>query len=148
MHVAHADFAQTLCGGGIGGHRVRVHAAVQRGQRGEADADPGGIAHGLDQRARHFVQEADAVFQRAAVFIGARVGVGVQELVDQVAVGGVQFHPVEAGDDGIARRLAVFLDDRADLVDGQFAGGGGLHAVGAAVFVFDEDVDAVGLDGR
>ncbi|KAG1466758.1 hypothetical protein G6F57_013206 [Rhizopus arrhizus] len=32
VDVAHADLAQALCRGRIGGHRVRIHAAVQGGR--------------------------------------------------------------------------------------------------------------------
>ena len=57
---------------------------------------------------RHFECKAVAARDAAAVSIGAMVHVGVQELFDQVAVGGVQFDAVEPGFDGEARRLRIF----------------------------------------
>ncbi len=45
----------------------------------------------------HFHQQAGAVFQRTAVLVGALVGAVLQELVQQVAVGGMHFNAVKAG---------------------------------------------------
>ena len=64
-----------------------------------------GVAHGDrglagDGVARHVNQLADdpvPVLQRSAVLVGAVVGVGIQELGDEVTVGGVDVDDVEAG---------------------------------------------------
>ena len=69
---------------------------------GGGDADekrqvlgPGG-ADGFDD----FEGEASAVFEAAAVFVGAVVGERREELVQEVAVGGVYLDEVEAGGEG------------------------------------------------
>ena len=56
--------------------------------------------HGLDNVA----QETIAVFDAASVRIVSLIGFGLEELVDQVAIRGVDFHAVEAG--GSARSAA------------------------------------------
>ena len=45
----------------------------------------------------HFTQEAEASRQGAAIAIGAGIGLRVYELVDQIAVGPMNFHPIESG---------------------------------------------------
>ena len=55
----------------------------------------------------------------SAVDVGALVDDVGQELVQQVAVGGVDLDTVHAGVDRTARRGAELLDDRGDLVGGQ-----------------------------
>ncbi len=63
-------------------------------------------------------EQADAVLERPAVLVGALVGVGRQEVGDQVAVTGVDLHQVEAGLLGAPGCLAERFDDVPDLVDG------------------------------
>jgi len=51
----------------------------------------------FDRRVGHFQQQAGTVFQGAAVVVGALVGAALQELIQQVTVGPVDFHAVETG---------------------------------------------------
>ena len=69
-------------------------------------------AHAL----RHLDGKAHAVRLRAAVGVGALVGGGREELVDQVAVGGVDLDHVEAGLVGARCRLAPLDREVAHLV--------------------------------
>ena len=88
-----------------------------------------------------FQHQARAVFQRSAIRAGALVGAVAQELVEQVAIGAVDFHAVEAGGDRVFRGLAEAGDDARDLVIAQFARDDiGLFALGR--------VDFVALDGK
>jgi hypothetical protein len=85
-----------------------------RGDRRQADAGAA-AADGLGHGRHHFQQQAGAVLDAAAVVVGAVVGAGLEELVDQVAVGGVDLDAVEAGADGVLRGVAVGLHDARDL---------------------------------
>jgi hypothetical protein len=51
----------------------------------------------FNQPLHHFAQQAHAVFRAAAVIVVAQVGRIAQELVDQVAIGGMELHAVEPG---------------------------------------------------
>ena len=53
-----------------------------------------------------FEHQTRAVLDRAAIGTGALVGAVAQEFVEQIAVGAVDFHAVEAGGLGILRRLS------------------------------------------
>ncbi len=74
--------------------RPAIRAAVRR-----RDADEERLvrrpyrAHGVGD----FEREAHAVFAAAAVAVGALVGDGREELVDEIAVRGVNFDDVESG---------------------------------------------------
>ena len=52
----------------------------------------------------HFEHEAGAVFDGAAVLVGALVGAVLEELIEEVAVGAVEFDAVETGGLGVLRR--------------------------------------------
>ncbi len=114
VNISEAPLAQprheiTEQGGGIG-----VGDVVGGAHRREPDADARGwpdLEDGLDD----FEREARAAFDRAAVGILALVGAVAQELVDEIAVGGVDFDAVEAGALGVAGGLRVVLEDRRDL---------------------------------
>jgi hypothetical protein len=69
----------------------------------------------VDAGVGHFQHQARAVFDRAAVGVGALVGAVLQELVEQVAVGAVDLDAVEAGQLGVFRALAVGRDDARDF---------------------------------
>ena len=71
----------------------------------------------VDHRLSDLEREADAVLDRAAVGVGALVGAVAQELVDQIAVGGVDFDAVEAGSLGVFGRRGIVRDDPRDLVE-------------------------------
>ncbi len=63
--------------------------------------------HGLGD----FQGQSSAVFDGAAVSVRALVGGVAQELVEQIAVGGVHFHAIETGALGIFGGQFVLLDD-------------------------------------
>lgn len=89
--------------------RVGVVRAVHRGHRRQAHAGALG-ADFIGNRLHHLGKQAGAVFDIATVGVGALVGAVAQELVQQIAVGRMHFHAVEAGIDRVARRDAVVLD--------------------------------------
>ena len=66
-------------------------------------------------------QEASAVLERASVLVGAMVGDGREELVDQVAVSTVDLDRVHASLVGAGGGGAKGLDDLLDFFDRQFA---------------------------
>ena len=89
-------------GEGDGLREVPAGAEGLGGPVGGGDADEEGQVlgpRGADG-ADDFEREADAVFEAAAVFVGAVVGEGREELVEQIAVGGVDFDEVESGGEG------------------------------------------------
>jgi hypothetical protein len=85
-------------------------------------ADAAG-APDFDRGVGHFQQQARTVFQGAAVVVGALVGAALQELVEQVAVGAVDFHAVETGGLGVLGTGAVGVDDVGDFSGFQGARG-------------------------
>jgi hypothetical protein len=89
---------------GVERHRIRLAAAIGDAVGRQPHADAVG-APDLDHGLRHFHQEARAVLDRAAILVGAQVGVRLQELLDQIAVGAVNLDAVEAGRKRILRRL-------------------------------------------
>src|SRR3546814_17791454 len=68
-----------------------------------------------DQRLGDFAEQADAVFDRAAIVVVAQIAAIAQELVDQIAVGPVQLHAVEAGALPILGGLCIIGADHRDL---------------------------------
>ena len=52
-------------------------------------------AHSVNHGLRHFAQQADAIFDCAAIIVGTQIGVVAQELVNQIAIGCVNLHPVK-----------------------------------------------------
>ena len=77
----------------------RRRIAVRHGSVGAARRDAHAHAIGApdgDRGLRHLQQEAGAVFDRAAVLVGALVGSVLQELVGQVAVRAMNLDAVEA----------------------------------------------------
>ncbi len=92
-------------------------------------------AGGID----HFEDEAQAILQVArAVLIGAVVDQWVEELLQQVTIGAVNFHAVETGVDRILRGLGEILDDSRHFFGGERARHGGGHEAGFAVFAIAE----------
>ena len=123
------------------GRAVQPRVADGGGQRRQPHADTVG-APDAGHRRHHLQREAGPVLDGAAVGIGAVVGAVAQELLQQVAVGGMHFHAVEAGRLGTQRGLAIVLDQPRDLVGAQGARHGRrLEAV------LGEDA-AAGLQGR
>ena len=128
------------------GCRVAVAHVVRVAARGEVDADAARAEDG-DGGVGGLHQQAGAVLDGAAVAVGAAVGAVLQELVEQVAVGGVQLDTVEAGALGIGGGLAELLDDGGDLLRFQGAGRdiGTLRAEQADMALRG---DGTGSDGR
>ena len=71
--------------------------------------------NGGDNGLHRFQGKARLVFDAAAVFVVALVaGIG-EELLRQVAIGGVEFDAIESGFDGIFCRLGVIGNDLPDF---------------------------------
>src|SRR5579859_2358631 len=62
-------------------------------------------------------QQTSAVFRRTTIAVDALVGTVLQELIDQIAVGGVQFDTVKTGCPGTLRTLAEFFDNAGYFTD-------------------------------
>ena len=78
-------------------------------------------------------QEAGAVVKAAAVVVGAGVDQRREELVDEIAVGGVDFDEFEAGLEGADRRPAAKAwTMRGDAFDGERFGLDGFRGEGLA----------------
>src|SRR3546814_11449446 len=70
-------------------------------------------------RLGHLTEEAQTILQRAAVLVVALIAVRGNELVDKITVGGVDFHAVETGVEGVASGLCIELYQLLDLGGGQ-----------------------------
>ena len=80
----------------------------------------GGVHHLLEAHAH----EAHPVVERAAVFVVPVVGVGRQELRNEVAVPGVHLHRVESGGMSCSHGLAEVFGNLHYFVPAHFADGG------------------------
>eukprot|EP01107_Rhizomastix_libera_P013519 TRINITY_DN3743_c0_g1_i1.p2 TRINITY_DN3743_c0_g1~~TRINITY_DN3743_c0_g1_i1.p2 ORF type:complete len:321 (+),score=-27.56 TRINITY_DN3743_c0_g1_i1:263-1225(+) len=90
-------------------------------QAGAAGADfPGHGPH-------HFQQQPGPVGDGAAIGAAAVIDAVAQELFQQVGVGAMHFHPVEAGGDGVAGSLTVVLHQGRQFLVGQGPGRGHVH---------------------
>ncbi|MCY1521783.1 hypothetical protein D9M68_566100 [compost metagenome] len=109
--AALAQFARHVPERGGG---VRIAHAVDLAAWRQVHADP---ARPPDRHAgiHRFQQQARAVLNRAAIGVGAQVGAVLQELVQQVAVGGVHFHAIETGLHRHPGAVAVGLDHAREL---------------------------------
>ena len=98
------------------GHTVvRREPLVIEFVAGHADADHVVVADLLAYLVEHLEAEAHAIFQAAAVFIRALVGLGRPERVDQGLEGAVDFEAVEVAFLAAPGRLAEGLDDPAEI---------------------------------
>src|SRR3546814_8994021 len=95
--VQEGEIAAGQLAGGVQhrGATISGVETVERALRGDAYADSV-AADLLDDRVDHLEQQAGPVLHRAAVAVGALVAGLGQELVQQVAVGGVHLDQVEA----------------------------------------------------
>jgi hypothetical protein len=64
-----------------------------------------------------FEQDAGAVFDPAAVFVGAAIGGAVQELGQQIKIIGEDLNAVESGFDCVASSARIVRDRLADFID-------------------------------
>ena len=94
--------------------RRRVGDVVERVHRRQPDADAARFPD-RQHRLRDLAQQAGAVGYRAAVAVRAMVRAVTQELVEQVAVGGMDLDSIEAGRLGLGGGTAEVLDQRRDL---------------------------------
>src|SRR5206468_9874226 len=62
-----------------------------------------------------FEHEAGAVFDGAAVLVGPVVGAVLEELIEEIAVGSVEFDAVESGELGVLCAAAEGFDDTFDF---------------------------------
>ncbi|SVJ78982.1 Uncharacterised protein [Klebsiella pneumoniae] len=119
---------------------------VDRAPGRQAQADALGTDRG-DQRVDDLQQEPRAVLQATAIGIAASVAGAGEELVDQVAIGAMQFDQVEAGVERVACGADEFVADPADVFQGHFPRRvGGRHGP-AALAIGDEHL-GLGLDRR
>ena len=63
---------------------------------------------------QHLVGETESVLNAATILISALVGLGLQELVDEVPVGPVKLNTVKTSRNRIERRVLVVLQDEMD----------------------------------
>jgi len=107
-------------------------------------------ADGVD----NFEEQANAVFEAAAVVVGSLIGERGEEFVNQVAVGGVDFNEIEACGEGSAGGEAEgvhggvdagLVERLGDCVAGRKGDGGGGDGLPGAFFRQEE---AFGDEGR
>ena len=125
--------------------RVVVLDAVGRRDRREADGSAL-AADFVHHAAHHFQHQAGAVPDAAAIVVRALVGAGFQKLVQQVAVGAVDFHAVKTAGNGVARRMAEVQHDAGQLGGVERARHRRFHARGHALA--DQHRLGVRADGR
>lgn len=98
MEIGKAEAVQFADQIAIGRHHVAIEGGVadlrRRGRQADADAARlPDLEHGLD----HLQRQPGAVLDRTAIAIGAMVAAVADELVEQVAIAGMHFDPVEVG---------------------------------------------------
>ncbi len=97
-------------------------AARDQVQHGEAVDDDEVLADGLAHAPDDLHREAHPVLVRAAPAVLTVVGLRRDELVDEVALGAHDLHPVVAGLPGEAGGAGVVVDGPLDVGVGEFAG--------------------------
>src|SRR3546814_17856039 len=73
-----------------------------------------------DLRLGHLAQQTDAICDRPAIIIVAQIGAIAQELVDQIAIRGVQLDPIETGALRIFGSRHIVADDARNFVAAQW----------------------------
>ncbi len=110
--------------------RVAVGNVVERIGRCKSHADAV-AAPFANQNFGRLDQESRAIDRAAAITVSALIGLVAQKLIDQVAVGAVQFDAIEAGLFGGDRGVAIIVHDAGDFVRLERARHDeGLHALG------------------
>ena len=97
-------------------------AAFHQVEHRQAEDDNEVRAYGLAYTAHDFHRQAHAIFKAATPTVGAMVGVGGEELVDEVAFGTHDFDAVILGDLGQQRAGDKVLDLLFDALFIQFLG--------------------------
>ena len=112
MEVGQAPVVQFPRKPGRQADRIAVDHGVETVQRREAQTHHGGfLAYGL----KHLEQQPGPMLAAAAVGPLALVAAIAQELVQQVAVGAMDLHPIEPGGHGVAGRPLEVRHDRRQL---------------------------------
>jgi hypothetical protein len=96
--------------------RVAVRHRVPRYARSNTHSDAIAAPHRY-HCFHYFQQEAKTVLDRPTIGVGALVATILQELIGQIAVGGVKFDPVKARSFGSLGSFAIVLDDARDFFD-------------------------------
>jgi len=111
-HAEKADAAPAKLAGDVAEGRGQSGIAHVMGvaARREVHADASRAPDG-NCRVGRFQQEARPVLDRSAIVIRSAVGAVLEKLVEEIAVGAVQFDAVEAGALGILGATAELLDD-------------------------------------
>ena len=89
--------------------------------RSQVHADAIGTPNG-NHRIGYFKHEPGAVFDGATIDVRAMIGFVLEELIQQVAVGTMDFHTVKAGELGVFRAGAIGLNDAGNLFQTQCPG--------------------------
>ena len=118
MQIGQAERLQGRSGVEEDRGRIAVDRSVGAVRRRQTDADPV-RADGGDHGGRDLQHEAGAVLDRTAITVVALVGTILEELVDQIAVGGMDLDTVEAGLPRLFGGVDIVSDDALDFVDCQ-----------------------------
>ena len=92
-----------------------VVAAIEELGAAHAELDGKSGTDGFADACEHFARKAQAIFQAAAVFVGAMVEIWREELIDEPAVAAVDHDHLKTGALGEGGFFAVGLDDIGDL---------------------------------
>lgn len=92
-----------------------VVAAIEELGAAHAELDGKSGTDGFADACEHFARKAQAIFQAAAVFVGAMVEIWREELIDEPAVAAVDHDHLKTGALGEGGFFAVGLDDVGDL---------------------------------
>src|SRR5690242_8990338 len=95
-------------------HGILVSDVVERSKRRQTHSDALG-APDWNDHFQNFAEKARAILGRFAVIVRPDVGLRAQELVEQVAVSGMNFDAVEAGVHRVPRASRVLLDQIGKL---------------------------------
>mmetsp|Transcript_2295 Transcript_2295/g.3483 ORF Transcript_2295/g.3483 Transcript_2295/m.3483 type:complete len:236 (+) Transcript_2295:763-1470(+) len=129
--------------------RLFIGAVEEIVEGAEANADPIS-AYGVDDGLDYLQAEARAVLDGPAVRVRTLVGRTLEELVDQVAVGSVDFDAVEPGFNRVLGGLCEIRNKTLDLLDSQGAGSGVVDGTLGSVHLViltGADGDSGGSDG-